>query len=132
MNLPSAASTRPRPARLAGALGVSAAAHLILALLIVFDVAGIGGGFGIGIGPGFGIGAGGGAGLGEKKRREIFSLEDLPELVRPQQPDAEKDLNTLLKPREAERIVVPQPAKPKVVASSTNAPVVQFARPVKP
>jgi hypothetical protein len=128
----SESSLRPTGSRLATALGLSAVGHLILVLLIVFDVVGIGGGFGIGIGPGFGIGAGGGAGLGEQKRREIFSLEDLPELVRPQQPDAEKDLNALLKPREAERIVVPQPAKPKVAATSTNAPVVQFARPVKP
>jgi len=101
-----------------------------MVLLVVFDVMGIGGGFGLGIGPGFGIGAGGGAGLGEQKRREIFSLEDLPELVRPQEPDAEKDLNALLKPREAERVVVPQPVKPKV--ATTNAPVIQFARPVKP
>jgi len=101
-----------------------------MVLLVVFDVMGIGGGFGLGIGPGFGIGAGGGAGLGEQKRREIFSLEDLPELVRPQEPDAEKDLNALLKPREAERVVVPQPVRPK--SATTNAPVIQFARPVKP
>src|SRR5688572_13537678 len=124
-------SLRPTRSRLASSLLVSAVSHLVLVLLIVFDVMGIGGGFGIGVGPGFGIGAGGGAGLGEKNRREIFSLEDLPELVRPQEPDAEKDLNALLKPRDAERVVVPQPAKPKSVAT-TNAPVVQFARPVKP
>src|SRR6185295_13082745 len=122
----SESSLRPTGSRLATALGLSAVAHLILVLLIVFDVVGIGGGFGLGIGPGFGIGAGGGAGLGEQKRREIFSLEDLPELVRPQEPDAEKDLNALLKPREAERVVVPQPVKPKV--ATTNAPVIQFAR----
>ena len=125
-----ASSLRPTRVRLANALLISAVAHLVLVLLVVFDVMGMGGGFGIGIGPGFGIGAGGGAGLGEQKRREIFSLEDLPDLVRPQEPDAEKDLNALLKPRDAERIVVPQPAKPRTATS--NAPVVQFARPVKP
>jgi hypothetical protein len=125
-----ASSLRPTRERLATTLLVSAVAHLVLVLLIVFDVMGIGGGFGIGIGPGFGVGAGGGAGLGEKARREIFSLEDLPELVRPQEPEADKELHALLQPRDAERIVVPQPAKPKV--ATTNAPVVQFARPVKP
>jgi hypothetical protein len=124
-----ASSLRPTRGRLGTALAVSAIAHVIFVLLVVFDVAGIGGGFGIGIGPGFGIGAGGGAGLGEQNRREIFSLEDLPDLVRPQEPDAEKDLTALLQPREAPRFVVPQPAKPK---ATTTAPVVQFARPVKP
>jgi hypothetical protein len=125
-----ASSLRPTRSRLASSLLVSAVSHLVLVLLIVFDVMGIGGGFGIGIGPGFGVGAGGGAGLGEQNRREIFSLEDLPELVRPQEPEADKELDALLKPRDAERVVVPQPAKPKV--ATTNAPVVQFARPVKP
>jgi hypothetical protein len=124
-------SLQPTRGRLARAIGISAVVHLIVVLLVMFDVVGIGGGFGLGIGPGFGIGAGGGAGLGEQKRREIFSLEDLPELVRPQEPDAEKDLTALLQPRQAERFVVPQPARPKT-AASTTAPVVQFARPVKP
>src|SRR5688572_15283887 len=116
-------SLRPTRSRLASSLLISAVSHLVLVLLIMFDVMGIGGGFGIGIGPGFGVGAGGGAGLGEKNRREIFSLEDLPELVRPQEPKSDEELNQLLKPRDAERVVVPQPAKPKV--ESTNAPVVQ-------
>ena len=123
-------SLRPTPGRTAVALAVSAVFHVVLVLLIVFDVMGVGGGFGIGIGPGFGIGAGGDAGLGEQNRREIFSLENIPDLVRPQEPDAEKDLNALLQPRQAERFVVPQQAKPK--SASTTAPVVQFARPVKP
>ena len=52
----------------------------------MFDVAGIGGGFGLGVGPGFGMGTGGGVGLGKEKRRQIFSLEDLPEPVPPQDP----------------------------------------------
>src|SRR5262252_1886985 len=123
-------SLQPSRGRLVGAIVVSSVVHLIFVFLVVFDVAGIGGGFGIGLGPGFGIGAGGGAGLGDQNRREIFSLEDIPELVRPQEPDAEKDLTALLEPRQAERFVVPQPAKPK--AASSTAPVVQFARPVKP
>ena len=54
----------PRPRRLLTGLATSAMAHAVLALLVMFDVAGIGGGFGLGVGPGFGIGAGGGAGLG--------------------------------------------------------------------
>jgi hypothetical protein len=111
-------------------VGLSTLAHVVVLLLVIFDVAGIGGGFGLGVGPGFGIGAGGGPGLGEQTRREIFSLEDIPELVRPQEPDAEKDLNALLTPRQAERFVVPQPAKPRTATST--APVVPFARPVKP
>ena len=61
-------------------------------LLIYFDIAGIGGGFGLGVGPGVGIGSGGGVGLGEKKRRQIFSLEDLPELVRPQDPKRDEEV----------------------------------------
>jgi hypothetical protein len=122
---------RPTRGRTATALVVSTIVHVVFVLLIIFDVAGIGGGFGIGVGPGFGVGAGGGVGLGEQNRREIFSLEDIPEPVRPQEPDAEEELTALLKPREAQRFVVPQPAKPKA-ATTTNAPVVQFARPVKP
>jgi len=128
--LPLGSSLHPRPGRTATALAVSTIVHLVFVLLIVFDVAGIGEGFGLGVGPGFGIGAGGGPGLGEKARREIFSIEDIPDLVRPQDPDAEKDLTALLAPRQAQPITVPQPAKPK--AASTTAPVVQFARPVKP
>jgi len=125
-----ASSFRPRATRTSAALLASTLLHVIFVLLVVFDVAGIGGGFGIGVGPGFGIGAGGGAGLGEPQRREIFSLEDIPDPVRPQEPDSEKELNALLAPREAERIFVPQPAKPRTATS--NAPVIQFARPVKP
>ena len=49
-------TTGPRPRRLLGGIAVSAAAHAIVALLLVFDVLGPGGGFGLGIGPGFGIG----------------------------------------------------------------------------
>ena len=74
--------TGPSTPRLVGALVTSGALHGLLLLLVFFEVIGPGGGFGIGIGPGFGIGAGGGVGLGEK-RREIFSLKDLPEPVRP-------------------------------------------------
>jgi hypothetical protein len=128
--IPLASSLRPSRARTAKALVISAVIHVVFVLLVVFDVVGIGGGFGIGIGPGIGIGAGGGVGLGEQNRRQIFSLEDLPDLVRPQEPDSEKDLQALLAPREAERFVVPQPAKPKT--ATTNAPVIAFARPVKP
>src|SRR5262249_47231739 len=79
-------TARSHPARLGFALGLSALLHLVLFLLIVFDVAGIGGGFGLGVGPGFGMGSGGGAGLGQEKRRQIFSLKDLPQPVRPQDP----------------------------------------------
>ncbi len=124
------ASLRPTRGRLATALVASALAHLVMVLLVIFDVAGIGGGFGIGVGPGFGVGSGGDAGLGAQNRREIFSLEDIPEVVRPQEPDSQKELDALMRPREAERFVVPQPAKPRSATSS--APVVQFARPVKP
>jgi hypothetical protein len=123
-------SLRPTRGRLATALVASALVHVVMLLMVIFDVAGIGGGFGIGIGPGFGIGAGGDMGLGETNRREIFSLEDIPDLVRPQEPNSEKELNALMRPRDAERFVVPQPAKPKT--ATTSAPVVQFARPVKP
>jgi hypothetical protein len=64
-------TTGPRPGRLPAMLAASIVLHGIFALLVIFDVAGIGSGFGLGIGPGYGIGAGGNAGLGEKKRREI-------------------------------------------------------------
>jgi hypothetical protein len=127
---PPVSSLRPNRARTTKALVISTIVHVVFILLVVFDVVGLGGGLGLGIGPGIGIGAGGGVGLGELNRRQIFSLEDLPDLVRPQEPDSEKDLQALLKPRDAERFVVPTPAKPK--SATTNAPVIQFARPVKP
>jgi hypothetical protein len=120
------ASTAPSPRRLACALGGSLALHAILLLMIFFDIAGLGGGFGLGVGPGFGIGAGGGVGLGEKKRRQIFSLEDLPELVRPD--DTEDRLAKLLEPQRRHAITVPQTRAPR----RTKGPVVHFSRPVKP
>ncbi len=58
-------------------LGLSAAAHLLLGLLLWFDVRGVGGGFGIGSGPGIGIGQGGGFGLGQNRRRQVFALKDV-------------------------------------------------------
>ncbi len=123
-------STGPNPRRLLASLATSAVAHAVLALLILFDVAGIGGGFGLGVGPGFGIGAGGGAGLGEQKRRQIFSLQDMPEPVRPRDPNPDDALKQLLAPNQAQAIVVPQPTQPR--AASTTSPVVHFAAPVKP
>ena len=116
-------TTGPRPRRLAAALATSAALHAVLALLVVFDVVGTGG-FGLGAGPGFGMGSGGGAGLGQKRRREIFSLTDLPEPVRP--PD-EQALKDLLVPARPVPVAIPQAALPR-----TAAPVVQFARPARP
>jgi hypothetical protein len=109
-------------------LAASVGLHVVFALLVIFDVAGIGGGFGLGVGPGFGIGSGGGVGLGEKKRREIFSLEDIPEPVRPHDVAADEELQKLLVPARAQVVVVPQPAKPAV----TTGPVVHFARPAVP
>lgn len=126
------ATTRSRPLRSAITMFASVAFHVLFGLALYFDVAGIGGGFGLGVGPGFGIGSGGGVGLGEKKRREIFSLEDLPDLVRPQNPPDDEKLKDLVVARTPQAIVVPQPAKPKAATASTKAPVVQFARPVKP
>jgi hypothetical protein len=123
-----APTTGPRPGRLPIMLAASVALHAVFALLVVFDVAGIGGGFGFGVGPGYGIGTGGGAGLGEKKRREIFSLEDIPEPVRPHDVAADEELKKLLVPAQAQAVIVPQPAKPSV----TTAPVVHFARPARP
>src|SRR2546422_2824917 len=117
----------PRPRRLLAALGVSTAAHALLALMVIFDVLGVGGGFGLGIGPGLGIGSGGGAGLGQKRRREIFSLEDLPAPVPPSDPNAEQALAELLRPARAQAIVVPQPAVPRPAS-----PVVHFAPPARP
>jgi len=105
-------TTGPRPRRLLAALGVSTAAHALLALMVLFDVLGAGGGFGLGIGAGFGIGSGGGTGLGQKRRREIFSLQDLPAPVPPSDPNAEQALKELLRPTSAQAIVMPPPAVP--------------------
>ena len=120
-------TTGPRPRRLLGGIAVSAAAHAIVALLLVFDVLGPGGGFGLGIGPGFGIGAGGGAGLGEARRREIFSLQDLPTPTPPSDPTPDKTLHELLAPTTNPAVVVPHQAPTPV-----STPVVHFARPVRP
>jgi len=49
-----APTTGPRPGRLPIMLAASVALHAVFALLVVFDVAGIGGGFGFGVGPGYG------------------------------------------------------------------------------
>src|SRR5947207_9168261 len=95
--------------------------------MVLFDVLGAGGGFGLGIGPGFGIGSGGGLGLGQKRRREIFSLEDLPAPVPPNDPNAEQALQELLKPAAAQAIVVPPPAVPR-----PTSPTVHFAPPARP
>jgi len=118
-------TTGPRPRRLAAALAVSAGLHTVLVLVLVFDVAGIGSGLGLGVGPGFGVGAGGGVGLGQK-RREIFSLTDLPEPVRPANPDTDEALRQLLAPSRPQLVAISQqPARP-------TSPVIQFARPVRP
>ncbi len=121
-----APTTSGQSRRLAAAITTSALLHVVLVLLVVFDVAGLGGGFGIGVGPGFGIGAGGGAGLGQE-RRQIFSLTDLPEPVRERNPDTDETLKELLRPARPQLASVPQqqPARP-------TSPVVQFARPVRP
>jgi hypothetical protein len=122
-------TTRPRASRTLAFVGISAVVHIVLLLMILFDVMGIGGGFGLGIGPGFGIGSGGGAGLGKEKRRQIYSLEDLPQVVRPQDPKHDQEVKDLVVARTPDAIVIPQPAKPQTVSTS---PVVQFARPVTP
>ena len=122
---PPTSSLGPQPRRLAAALGGSAVLHVLLILAIVFDVAGIGGGFGLGIGWGFGLGAGGGVGLGEKRARQIFSIEDLPEYVRP---DDDDQLQQLLKPEQRQAIEIPRTDRPVV----TKGPVVNFKRPVRP
>jgi hypothetical protein len=122
-------TTRPRFVRLLGGLAASTSVHVLVALLVVFDVAGLGGGFGLGVGPGFGVGAGGGAGLGEKRRRQIFSLEDIPEPVPPRDAAADEALKDLLVPAEPRPVAVPQPSKPQ---ATTTAPVVRFSRPAKP
>ncbi len=128
------ATTRPRPVRLAAALGMSLAAHALLALALLFEVAGPGGGFGLGVGPGFGIGSGGGVGLGEQRRRQIFSIEDIPELVqRPRETPPDEEAKALLTNYAPRAVVVPQPAKPRPLsAQARTGPVVQFARPAKP
>jgi hypothetical protein len=123
--MPLRATMGPRPARLVAALAGSIAAHALLLLAVAFDVAGIGGGFGLGVGPGFGIGAGGGAGLGQKAGRQIFSLEDLPELVRP---DDDEEIARLLEPEQRQAITVPQASRPV----RTRGPIVNFKRPVRP
>src|SRR5215475_7844322 len=122
-------TARSRPGRLGLALGLSALLHVILGILIVFDVAGIGGGFGLGVGPGYGMGTGGGVGLGKEKRRQIFSLEDLPKPVPPQDPKHDDEVKDLVVARTPEAVVIPQQTKPRAVSTS---PVVQFARPVRP
>jgi hypothetical protein len=126
------ATTRPRALRTGTMLAASVLLHGLLGLMLYFDVAGIGGGFGLGVGPGFGIGSGGGVGLGEKKRREIFSLEDIPEVVRPQEQRNDEEIKDLVVARTPQAITVPQPVKPKAVTGTKTGPVVQFARPVKP
>src|SRR5262249_16682972 len=123
------ATARSRPGRLGLAMGASVLLHVLVLLLIIFDVAGIGGGFGLGVGPGFGMGSGGGAGLGQQKRREIFTLKDLPQPVRPQDPKRDDELKDLVLARAPEPVVIPQAEKPRAVSTS---PVVQFARPVRP
>lgn len=62
--------------RFVACLVASLVLHLVLGLLLYFDVMGTGGGFGIGSGPGVGIGQGGGFGLGKGKKRQIFALKE--------------------------------------------------------
>ncbi len=124
-------TTRPRAGRVAGFFTLSALVHLFVALLIYFDIAGIGGGFGLGVGPGVGLGSGGGIGLGEKKRRQVFSLEDLPDLVRPQDPKRDEEVRDLVVARTPQPVLVPEQTKPKAVEVKTG-PVVHFSRPVTP
>lgn len=118
----------PRPGRLVAALVTSASVHVLVAALVVFDVVGLGSGFGLGLGPGFGVGSGGGAGLGQAKRREIFSLEDLPDPVRPRDPSEDEALKELLKPSRPQAIAIPRDAVPRPAAT----PVVHFSRPTRP
>src|SRR5215831_20335956 len=116
-------TARSRPGRLGLAMGASVFLHALVLLLIIFDVAGIGGGFGLGVGPGFGMGTGGGVGLGKERRRQIFSLEDLPKPVPPQDPKHDDEVKDLVVARTPEAVVIPQQAKPRAV---TTSPVVQF------
>jgi hypothetical protein len=120
-------TTGPRPRRLLAAFATSTAAHALLALMIVFDVLGAASGFGLGIGSGFGIGSGGGAGLGQTRRREIFSLQDLPAPVPPNDPAADRALKELLQPARPDAVAVPQQAVPR-----STSPVVHFSRPTRP
>jgi von Willebrand factor type A domain-containing protein len=115
----------PQHRRLVVSLGGSAILHALLLLALAFDVAGIGGGFGLGVGWGFGMGAGGGVGLGEKRERQIFSIEDLPEYVRP---DDEEQLTRLLQPEQRQAIEIPRTERPV----TTKGPIVSFKRPVRP
>jgi hypothetical protein len=119
-------ATGPRPQRLAAAIGASAGLHAVLAILLVFDVIGAGG-LGLGAGPGFGLGSGGGVGLGAAKRREIFSIEDIPAPVPPTNPADEETLKKLLQPAKAQAVAIPNqlPARP-------TSPVVSFSRPARP
>jgi hypothetical protein len=63
--------------RFTACLAASTAIHLVLGLLLYFDVMGAGGGFGIGVGPGIGIGQGGGFGLGQGSKRQIIALSQI-------------------------------------------------------
>ncbi|TMA38444.1 MAG: VWA domain-containing protein [Deltaproteobacteria bacterium] len=121
------AGTRPRPRRLLAAIALSALVHALFVVLVVFDVLGAGGGFGIGIGPGFGVGSGGGAGLGQAQRREIFSLQDVPQPVPPTDPAADKALKELLAPARPEAVAIVHEAP-----AHATTPVVRFARPARP
>ena len=124
---PPETTTGPRPQRLLAAFATSTAAHALLALMILFDVLGAAGGFGLGIGPGFGIGSGGEAGLGQNRRREIFSLQDLPAPVPPSDPAADRALKELLQPARPDAVAVPQQSVPRA-----TSPVVHFSRPTRP
>ena len=120
-------TTGPSRERMLAALAASAATHVLVGLLVFFDVIGLGGGLGLGVGAGFGIGSGGGAGLGQTKRREIFSLQDLPAPVPPNDPQNDQAMKELLAPTRPDAVTIPQPAVPRPAS-----PVVQFARPAKP
>lgn len=135
MARPLAPTTDPKAHRITIAVTLSALVHLLFALLVYFDVAGLGGGFGIGVGPGIGIGSGGDIGLGKKRARQIYSLEDIPEPVKPRQLDDDELVKKLLQPEKPQAVTVPR-AVVKPMAPTTHhsptAPVVHFARPVKP
>ena len=135
MSRPAVPTTTPKVRRIATGVTISALIHGLFALLVYFDVAGIGGGFGIGVGPGIGIGSGGDIGLGKKRARQIFSIDDVPEPVKPRQLDDDELVKKLLEPEKPQPIAVPRtvvkPVNPTVHHSPT-APIVHFARPVKP